>query len=483
MTRLAFKPLYWQDKLKVINPYGTIGIVTLWSSTEYIEKLLRHNGVSLEQHVSVIGTLYGNGLREMLRNLLYNPQIDTLIVFGRNRSKSYEDLKAFFENGIEPLKDSPKGVLFENAEPVIIKGRNRIIDNLVTPEMFRNKPQIFFAGEPEDNNAIQRIKDFLGNYQPRKNSHIERLYIPLPKFKTNYFPSNPRSHVVCEEDVLSAWKELIHRLFFFGHPVELRKGKRRELQNLKVVVENPWDVPWDELEKYGFDKGVIENYQKEFLNGLLQEDVSYTYGHRMISYFGFSQIERVIQKLKADPEDRRSLIATWDTRRDLLTKESVPCLISIFFRRFDGKLTLSANFRTHNAMDAWMLNVFGLMALLEYVANGAEMEKGSITTISYSISIDEKELDRASQIAYEKKFKYRLDPMGYFKVYVDKEIIVEYCHGDVVLKTYSGNKASKLQHEIAKDGIISEISHAIYLGRQLERAEMCLREGKEFFQD
>ena len=57
-------------------------------------------------------------------------------------------------------------------------------------------------------------------------------------------------------------------------------------------------------------------------------------------------------RLKKDPEDRKSYVALWDTARDLTVKEGRPCLVSLFFRKFEGKLTLSATFRTHNAMDA-----------------------------------------------------------------------------------------------------------------------------------
>jgi len=99
MTRFKFEPLYCAEKLRIVNPYGTIGIITLWSGIDYIERLLRNAGVNLNPDTSpiaVIGTLYGNGLRELLRNLLYNPQIDSLILFGRNRSGSAEDLIAFF---------------------------------------------------------------------------------------------------------------------------------------------------------------------------------------------------------------------------------------------------------------------------------------------------------------------------------------------------------------------------------------------------
>jgi thymidylate synthase len=489
MTRFKFEPLYCADKLRIVNPYGTIGIITLWSGIDYIERLLRNAGVNLNPDTSpiaVIGTLYGNGLRELLRNLLYNPQIDSLILFGRNRSGSAEDLIAFFENGIEPLPATQAGSYsFQGAEPVIIKGRKRIIDGLVTPEIFHNRLKVFFAGEPQNREALEKVRSFIEKYRSDgKPRTAERIAVPLPVFSVSYYPSNPRTHTIWADDPLTAWKDLIHCLFFFGNPVELRKGRRRELQNVKVVVEQPQPVPDSDLERYGFDPLYVRRYEREFLSGELSDDTSYTYGHRMRCYFGRDQIQDVITRLRDDPEDRRSYIVLWDPRRDLLTEESAPCFVSAFFRRYGGKLTLTATFRTHNALDAWLVNLHGLMALQRYVAEAVGMAPGAITVISHSISLDEGELDRASRIASEKEFRYRLDPMGYFRISLDGDaILVEYCHEDVVLKTYRSDKAARLQHEIARDGIVSEISHAIYLGRQLERAERCLKEGKEFVQD
>lgn len=489
MEKLCFKPLYCSDKLKIVNPYGTLGIITLWSGVAYIERILQKIGINLnpsDSHIAVIGTLYGNGLRELLRNLLYNPQIDTLVIFGRNRSGSAEDLIAFFENGIEPLHTAYKGSFsFKGAEPMIIKGRKRVIDGLVTPEMFKAKPKIFFAGEPQNEEAIEKIRHFFSYYKPNGSRYpVERIVVPLPEFSIVNYPSNPRTHTIWANDPLTAWKDLIHTLFFFGNPVQLRKGKRRELQNIKVVVEEPKPVSDEELDRYGFDCEYVRRYEREFLYPELPEDTSYTYGNRMRSYFGWDQIEKVIDRLIRDPEDRRSYIVLWDPRKDIEKEESVPCLVSIFFRRYGGKLTLTATFRTHNALDAWLVNLHGLMAVQRHVAMATGMEPGAITVISHSISIDEGELDRAEKIALEKEFRYRLDPMGFFRISLNEgEIIVEYCHDDVVLKTYRSDKAARLQHEIARDGVISEISHAIYLGRQLERAEQCLKEGKEFVQD
>ena len=107
---MEFIPLHFGDRLTVINPHGTIGVVTLWSRVEYVMDRFRQAGVDLDpatSPIAVFGTLYGNGLREMLRNLLYNPQIQTLLICGHDRSGSYSELHRFFLPGYMEPVDSP----------------------------------------------------------------------------------------------------------------------------------------------------------------------------------------------------------------------------------------------------------------------------------------------------------------------------------------------------------------------------------------
>ncbi len=145
---------------------------------------------------------------------------------------------------------------------------------------------------------------------------------------------------------------------------------------------------------------------------------------------------------------------------------------------------MTSTFRTHNALDGWLLNFYGLMAIQKLVADKIELPIGAITVISHSISIDPKELDRALTVLGKWKRKMLLDPMGYFQVTIDgKEILVEHRAEDVTLKEYRGRTAMSLQHQIARDLALSDLNHAMYLGRQLAKAELALKEGREFVQD
>jgi thymidylate synthase len=491
---LNFIPLYFSDKLTIVNPAGTIGVLTLWSKVDYVMGRCRQAGVDLDpasSPIAVFGTLYGNGLRELLRNLLYNPQIQTLVVCGRNRSGSLEDLQAFFDLGLEgaasPLVSYEAGGGGEPVQTCKINGTNRLIDNLVRPEHFRVRPQFHIMGEPKDEETLSQVQEFFQHWRSSNQVVVgenDRQDIPLPQVSISHFPSTPQGHTVVRDTPLEAWQELLFVISRFGHPVKLAKGERLELQNLRVVVTQPAFEPEEALRAHHFDPDKLRTYQRDFLRGEKGADETYSYGHRLRAYFGADNLAACLRRLQADPEDRKAYLTLWDNRRDLEVPKGQPCFVSLFCRRYDGQLTLTATFRTHNALDAWLPNVYGLMAVQQCLAPPLGLPPGPITVVSHSISIDRKELDRALTMVGHRGFAIREDPCGYFRLSLDEgEILVEHRHGDVTLKEYRGHKAVQLQHQLARDLALSDLNHALYLGRQLARAEECLRTGKEFEQE
>jgi thymidylate synthase len=491
---MNFIPLYFQDKLTIVNPAGTIGVLTLWSKIDYVMERFHQAGIDLDpttSPIAVFGTLYGNGLRELLRNLLYNPQIRTLLICGRNRSGSLEDLTAFFDAGLEsaasPLVSYETGADGAVVQTCRIKGTNRLIDNLVRPDKFRAKPQILVLGEPKDEQALRRLQEFFHiqqNLTQQTGDSGERQEIPLPQVAISHFPSQPQAHTIVRDTPLEAWQELLFVISRFGHPVKLAKGERLELQNVKVVVTRPVFESEEALREHHFDPEKLHKYQRDFLRGEKGPDETYSYGHRLRAYFGNDNLESCRRRLQADPEDRKAYLTLWDNRRDLEVPKGQPCFVSLFCRRYDQQLTLSATFRTHNALDAWLPNVYGLMAVQQFLTSQLNLSPGPITVVSHSISIDRKEMDRALAMVGHRAFVIREDPCGYFRLSLDEgEILVEHRHGDVTLKEYRDKKAVRLQHQLARDLALSDFNHAMYLGRQLARAEECLRTGREFEQE
>jgi dihydropteroate synthase-like protein len=76
------------------------------------------------------------------------------------------------------------------------------------------------------------------------------------------------------------------------------------------------------------------------------------------------------------------------------------------------------------------------------------------------------------------------DPLGDFTIYVDGEkIVVVHSKSGVTDVSVEGTTAVKICESIIRLGLVSDMGHATYLGRELEKAEIALRTGRSYVQD
>jgi thymidylate synthase len=498
---VKFEALYYQDRLKIVNPEGDVAITTLWSKVESAYQILEEAGVDLVPETSRIGpiaNLYGNGLPHMLRNLLWNPQVAYIVILGKNLSGSKEWLVKFFEPDLtlfgesDPI-DSLEEIEFLGAKAFRIRGTTRTIDGEVRLKDFRRPPKFETLGDVGDPDTKTALKEFFDSLSPVDQTELRRPDKPpppIPEPMVSRFPSEPRSHTIVRDTPMEAWSELIFRLVRFGHrnTVAKRSGpeSRLELQNLKIIIEQPREEADEILQQYGFSLEKFQGYQQRILDPNKPADLAYTYGNRLRGYFpNVDSLEIVGNRLKEKPESRHAYIALWDNARDLPEGTDTPCFVSAFFRKFEDKLTLTATFRSHNAMEAWPENVYGLIAIQRFVAEKAGMEPGALTVFSHSISIDVSSLEKARKIAESKesdevydpatgKHGPRMDSNGDFIATFDPETLeikVQHAYNGMKLKEYRGKSAEEIERQLARDGALSDISHALYLGREIARKE------------
>ena len=80
-----------------------------------------------------------------------------------------------------------------------------------------------------------------------------------------------------------------------------------------------------------------------------------------------------------------------------------------------------------------------------------------------------------------------LDPAGYLVVTPDRRrdlIAVEHYDNEGVLRTVvEGRGAEDLAATLLREKLVTRLDHAAYLGRELTRAEIALKEGKPYIQD
>ncbi|QQR69297.1 MAG: hypothetical protein IPI58_01015 [Alphaproteobacteria bacterium] len=498
---LSFEPLYYKERLNLINPTGDVGVATLWTPVNTAVDYMKNLGIDLgpeTSRIAVVANLYGDGLAQMIRNLLWNPQIRHLLIFGQPLTEAGAELENLLTLGAEPVEDMGQ-------KRLLIRGTDRKLDSHFDPSLLQGYYKIKRYGKPSLPETKQGVGTFFSDLPPPVPAARDRIEAPLPQFKPNFFPSEARSHTITRRRPLDAWEEVVCRIMRFGVPSVAGVTKQRlELQNLKVVITEPVEDRDEDLRPYGYSREKFARYQQEFLCGDVPEDVQYTYGSRMrggwpgLDGRTDDAVTFIANKLAESPSERSAFISIWHTPEDLFAPEerSRPCLASLFFRVFQGHLTLNATFRLHNVMSAWLMNVYGLIALQREVAEKAGgLPIGPITVVSQSISIDPDSQDRfavAQQILANKiddleldretgKRILREDPNGYFTFTTDNEtseIVVDLKMGGETLQRYRGKTAESVENQISRDNAISDIGHALYVGRQLAIMEQRLKKGQ-----
>jgi dihydropteroate synthase-like protein len=82
---------------------------------------------------------------------------------------------------------------------------------------------------------------------------------------------------------------------------------------------------------------------------------------------------------------------------------------------------------------------------------------------------------------------YIPDVKGYFRIYVNhytrKIYVLFYSNDNILIKTIIGENSEALSKKIIQLNLTDDVYHLNYLGRELNRAEICLRLGKPYIQD
>ena len=143
------------------------------------------------------------------------------------------------------------------------------------------------------------------------------------------------------------------------------------------------------------------------------------YGYRWREHFGGDQIGLIVERLKADPTDRRSVLQMWDPTVDLNRDGvDVPCNTVIYFKIRNGKLHMTVSNRSNDAIwGTFGANAVHMSFLQEYVARSIGVEVGEYTQVSDSL--------HAYIDVYDKMYEALYDE-GAFDFYVRKHEINPY---------------------------------------------------------
>ncbi len=486
-SQFQYKALYKPNQL--IYGQGQTVVITGWTVRSVVAKHLHPH------EYAVIGQLYSptRGLNLLIRNLLFNPHVHYLVVLNATREDKNAGagicLLDFFRNGFEEGR-SDTG----RRQWVIRSTIAGYIDfEIDASALEKLRSSIEFQSAQSITEAVSLVK----SYAQRET--VQPWGLPLEFPMSTVVPAilpGPRyGHRIEGKTIAETWVKIIHRIKTTGtiRPTGY-DGQWQELIDLiAIVTDEPPDFYFPEPNYLPVDRSFLEEYISQILDDAkTRVGVKYTYGQRLRSWFGCDQIEQVIDKLLADLNSARAVMSLWDVSND--ANDSPPCLNHIWVRIIDNELSLTATFRSNDMFSAWPANAMGLVALQQHIRDEIckrstyKLKMGPLITISQSAHIYDdcwENADSVIQSQYAKICASRdyADPAGSFVITVqDGNIIVEHMtpgSGEVV-NCYSSKSATQLYRQIAANCPGLQVEHAIYLGSELQKAELALTMEESF---
>ena len=470
-------PKYFRNAVTRISEEGFICICTFWTKKEYVSDILTPEN---RKKVLTVGNLYTlEGMKYVIKNIFLCPSANYIIFTGNDNNKIKDKIKkANFG-----LKDDIFWNYFDSHSIFVdnYKDINDTINNLTKQEPW-----------------IKEIVEF-------KDVNEDLL--------KNKLQSEEQGFLVRDKDLFRMWQRALTKIKLFG---TYKENKTKELISLMSVLTDKI-----KLNEKMPAIDIIDKYLPQVLSNVPTEGLTYTYGSRL---HNTNQIKEVIASLRKNKDNRNGISVTWKPEVDY--HKEPPCLILIDCKIQDKKLYMTAYFRSHDIYKAYCMNIIALQCLQEKIVNAINedhdyeadiknnisednempefkiadnkieiyprypitkpenelIKRGYLTIISNSAHVYEQDFEKLEKV---NMLDCNMDDRGYFIINLDREekkIIVTLMNNlNHPVKTFKESKVAVLLDMCQP--YISEISHALYMGREVQRAKYCLDSGDEYIQN
>jgi len=483
-------PLYHRNEVAIGNLESSLAITTLWTERQ---GLLNHLN---QDEYCVVGQCFSpRGVSLILRELLANPKITTLVVWGRDGTRTGEQFRTFFEKGFNDDYTLPGfGPSIKLHEEI----PKEELENLRRHVKYVDLGQI---GSIDFRNAIDSIKALTLNKNPWRNYGIR---YPLTSIKSDKMPGELLGYDCSGATIEETWLDILDTILRFGREKKIEgEDFKLDIDNLRAIVtsdENHRTMVNPDIFRYipDFEAGV-ERYVEQFTSPEPIEGSAYSYGEELFAHRAdgriINQIEYIIKRLISNPHTGRTFASTLNVGRHMEAPEG-PCLVGVQFSTVEDegkyRLNLKTHFKTHDMFSAWPSNVFGLRELQNFVLDrlqepfhekDLDLELGHLITVSESAHFYGAQVENAQKTlqefpphkhrTYELAGKLHQDPRGNYQITITPENELRIDHYDTrsgeIVESEEFGKIYEARRWLA-DKRFSDPTHGIYLGEEIALA-------------
>lgn len=484
-------PLYHGNEVAIGNLESSLAITTLWTERQ---KLLNH----LDQgNYSVVGQCFSpRGVSLILRELLANPRIRTLAVWGRDATNTGNQLMTFFERGFNEDYTLPGfGPSIRLHEEIPRDELENIRRNVACVDL-RGK-----IGDASYSDAAEAIGTLSSSEKSWRDYGLE---YPLADPKADRMPGELVGYQVKGATIEETWLDILDTILRFGRIKEIPgEDSKLDIPDLMAIItgeENHESMVNPNIFRYipNFPEEV-RRYVDQFTSPIHLEGSAYSYGEELFAHNtrggGVDQIGYIIGKLSGNIHTGRAFASTWNVGRHMKAPEG-PCLVGVQFSAIEDegyyKLLLTSHFKTHDMFSAWPANVFGLRELQRLILErlqepfhhkDLELRLGPLVTLSGSAHIYGGQIENARETleefppaknrTYDLKGGLNQDPRGTYRISIisDREIEIQRYNpsaGEIV-ESEKFRRRSDAERWIS-DKRFSNPEHGVYLGREIANA-------------
>jgi thymidylate synthase len=421
-----------------VSPTGFIGVITFWTKQEEVYKAITASNL---WKVIIIGNLYTtDGIEYIIKNAYLCPQLTYLIFTGYDRNGVYNSFFDFTANSIpEEFLNKFRNHFRQNSSRVILESINTAIESLENTSL----------------KWIDSIHEF-----------------PEEVISRDRYQSEHIGFLIRDSNLRRLWRRVLTKINMFGCLKESdNDATQKELLGVCSVLTSDTACLTNDMPNYG----MRNEYLKQFIDDAGDCKFEYTYGSRL---FGLNQIDNIVDELSTREYSRRAIALTWRLETDNKSKNP-PCLVLIDCKIQESKLFMTCYFRSQDMYNAFCLNVFGLKELQRIIcAHIGKCSCGHIMLISNSAHVYQKDFNKINEL---NELDCNLDPRGHFLISIrEKKIYIQH-FSDKKDFEFESDDVSQIISKVQP--FVSEVSHGLYLGRELERAYNCIVYKKKYSQD
>lgn len=224
-------------------------------------------------------------------------------------------------------------------------------------------------------------------------------------------------------DGVNGYVDLVKHVLEHGKETAPRGMKTREIEDAVIRIDDVRNTL-----PLGIGRGTVPGIGAveacQLLAGLSTPELVIAVGPQFKNYaednglfhgaYGLrtdGQYEKVIERLKNDPDTRQAVVTIWDPKLDLLPqKRDYPCTILHQFRIRDNKLNMTVFMRSNDVWLGAAYDFFQFTRVQLAMANVLGIEPGKYTHHVGSLHIYEQHYEAADKLYHIDRDKYEKIP-------------------------------------------------------------------------